>query len=360
VLAIGTRLDGRQLTAFQSRADRHVSFSVTTACPLRCRHCLVATVSARDHAAVALPAERAARFAAQLPALAAEGVERISFTGGEPLLAEDLLRQLSGEAIAAGMECTVVTACHWARTPEQARDVIARLPDIRRWHLSMDRYHVEYLPLDHVAHAAQAAVDLGRDALIRASVPDPPTDEDEQLLRDVVSRLPPAVELAVQPVKRVGRATALPLGLPSQSATATQLSPRAAWIPCMTTGPLVLADGGVRPCCSSLADGVADHPFRMPSADELGMVGAYRAWRDDPLLKLVRAVGFAPVFDWVVEGSGAPPLPALVPAHPCDQCTLLWKTPGASKRVRVRIADAGVRRKIDELHDAVFACTTPA
>lgn len=359
MLATGTVFNGRELTAFQKRAERHVSFSVTTACPLRCRHCLVATVSARDHESVALPAQRAEAFAREMPALAAEGVERISFTGGEPLLAESVLDVLSAAAAAHGIGCTVVTACHWARTPEQAREVVARLPHIDRWHLSMDRYHAEFLPLQPVIHAAKAAVALGRDVLIRAAVPDPPADEDRQLLADLMATLPPQVELAVQPISRVGRAVTLPLPRRDRVETPPAPPPRRPWIPCMSTGPLVLASGSLRPCCSSLADASTDHPFRTPSADAVGLVGVYRAWRNDPLLKLVRSVGFAPVLEWA-QGTdglrGTQPLPS----HPCDQCTALWRIPGAVERVRERLEDTAVHQQIDALYDTVFADTATA
>src|SRR5215471_7526744 len=108
----------------QQLSARHVTFSLTEACPLRCRHCIVNTVSASDRTRT-MPLERAESYAAQLPSLRARGVSLVSFTGGEPLVAARQLRVLSDAAAAAEMESTVVTAAHWAKTEGSARDTVA-------------------------------------------------------------------------------------------------------------------------------------------------------------------------------------------------------------------------------------------
>ncbi len=356
MLPTGHVMDGAELVAFQQRAGRHLSFSLTTACPLRCRHCLVATVGVAENAAVALPAAQAEAYAAEMPALARAGVERISFTGGEPLLAGPQLARLSEAAAEAGIECCVVTACHWARTPDKAAETIARFPAVLRWHLSMDRYHAEFLPVGQVVTAAEAAVAAGRETMVRAAVPRPPSAEDEALLAELAGRLPDGVTLAVQPVSKVGRAERLDSAEPAREAGAAN---DGTWVPCMTTGPLVGADGAVRPCCSSLADSELDTAFERPQAEQLGLVGSYRAWAADPLLRLVRAVGFAPAIQWLREALGEAALPDPLPAHPCDQCMLLWRTPGGAAALRERLAEPALRRRIDALFAAVFDEAAP-
>jgi organic radical activating enzyme len=350
VLPTGTVLNGSELIQFQRRSARHLSFSLTTACPLRCSHCLVATVSAKDHASVALPRARAERYASEMPDLVQEGIERISFTGGEPLLAEDVLQILSSAASRAGIECTVVTACHWAKSSESAAEVVRRFEHVRRWHLSWDRYHAEFLPATHVVNAANAVLAAGKEVLVRAAVPRPASETDERLLSELFDLLPAGVELAIQPVSKAGRASALDLVEPVRRANPNSAASADQWVPCMTTGPLVLASGQVRPCCSSLADEFPPNAFRPASTHERGLVDGLRQWRSDPLLKLVRAIGFAPVIDWARDTLDARELPE----HPCDQCMRVWRSPGAAEAVAVQLKNPRVVQKIDAVHELVF------
>src|SRR5690348_13677215 len=105
MIAVGHVLTGAELTAFQRQATRHIAFSLTEACPLRCAHCIVSTVPTAKASSVTLSLEQARDYAEQLPALHKKGVSRVSFTGGEPLLAFEQLRLLSEAAVNAGMEC---------------------------------------------------------------------------------------------------------------------------------------------------------------------------------------------------------------------------------------------------------------
>ena len=88
---------------------------------------------------------------------------------------------------------------------------------------------------------------------------------------------------------------------------------------------VVRDDGTVSPCCGPLTDQRDGHPFRWTPASQVGLVNAYVAWRADPLLQLVRSVGFGPLLPWVAEEDPDHPVLRGGPAHPCDTCVALWR-----------------------------------
>lgn len=308
---------------------------------------MVATIPVREAKAATLPLEEARRFAEALPQLAAQGVSRISFTGGEPLLAPKQMQVLSAAAGAAGQEATVVTACHWATTETAAERVVARFPDIQSWHLSSDVHHSAFLDPMHVVHAARAVSAVGKTVILRMAVSRVPSVDEIELMRRMKAHLPSSVHVAIQPIASVGRARDLDLDVP----IALDGQPPAT--PCVSTGPLIRHDGCLLPCCSALADAPETSPFANVNAIEHGLVTAYRAWCDDPLMQLVRATGFRVPAAWAEDALGTPPVtPA--PENPCDYCAALWANTSAHKTALEQVARPAVRAKIRLLAQAVF------
>lgn len=344
-IPVGFSLTADQFLSFQRAAERHIGLSLTRACPLKCAHCIVATVAPSAFPTVSIEAAQVDQYAAELADLAVLGVDAVSFTGGEPLLAQDALRVLSEAAARAGMRVTVVTAAHWAHSPKAAARVVEKFGSVSDWHLSTDVFHAEFLPPHHVVDAAYAVLDSGRTAVIRMAVATPPTGQDVALYESVVAALPERVPVAVQPVTRAGRASELDVGDPP--------SPTAA-APCVSTGMVVRDDGTVSPCCGPLTDQRDGHPFRWAPASHVGLVDAYVAWRTDPLLQLVRSVGFGPLLPWVAEEDPDHPVLRAGPAHPCDTCVALWCRPGTEEIVRRRLSVPDVLAKVRDVHHAVF------
>ena len=333
------------LTRFQQDAARHLSFSLTLACPLACAHCMVATVSPKEGPGVTLPLYVAERFAAEMPALADMGIARVSFTGGEPLLAGPQIALLSSAAAAAGIGCTVVTACHWAKTEAVAARTIERFQEIDTWHLSSDIFHMRELDPGFVVNAARAAQAAGRTVTIRMAVSRDPDDAETRLVDALVAALPAGTPVAMQPVVPHGRAK----GLARASNSGSDTPPA---VPCVTTGPLIRHDGRLLPCCSGLAETPENSPFAAVDAARDGLVAAVRAWRGDPLLSLVRATGFAVPAVWAGEHAVRP-----APDNPCDYCTALWSRPAARTAALRQTARPEVRDHIAELGRAVFGAS---
>ncbi len=344
MFSVGYTLTGEALTALQRQGTKHIAFSVTDACPVRCSHCIV-SATPPGSATISMGAERARAYASQFGRLEEMGVERISFTGGEPLLAPRILKLLSEAADLAGIESTVVTGCHWCGSAETATAVVRCLPHIGTWHLSADRFHQAAVPLSNVILAARAAVDSNRSVLIRMAVMLPLSSADADFYEELRNTLPVGIEILVQPVTASGRAERLEVNTPTG---------RSKNMPCMSGGMMIRADGSISPCCAALVAEPKDHPFHFGSAERDGLAGVYDAWRRDTLLRLIQCVGFAPVLRWVAEDAADHPILQAIPDHACDVCTALWRRPGTAELVRIRCQPAAVRQKVDELYETVF------
>jgi organic radical activating enzyme len=340
----GIRMTAEELTRQQQLAASHVTFSLTEACPLRCRHCIVNTVPAADHSRT-MPLERAQSYAAQLPHLRARGVWLLSFTGGEPFVASRQLRLLSDAAAAAGMHSTVVTACHWAATESSASATVANFPGIMHWQLSADVFHEEFVSWQNVVRAALAVTLDGRDAMVRMAASIPLSEQHLDLHRRIRQSLPENVPIVVQPITLNGRGASIQTEIPRASVPG--------W-PCVPNGMVIRFDGTISPCCAGLVDQREGHPFQYANADQQGLAGAHQAWCTDPLLQLIRTAGFAPVLAWVREMAPEHEVLRATPEHPCECCVRLWKNPSLGSKLRERAALPENREKIAQLTEAVF------
>jgi len=325
------RLSDDALLQLQRAGAAHIGISLTKACPLSCSHCAAATVPAALHRSVSLSPQVVERFCGEMPALARRGIRSISLTGGEPVLALDSVVRLSEAAHAAGIRTTLVTGLYWASGPASRRRVIGALGRIDCWNLSWDRFHAPQVDIRNVAAAVAEIRAGGGQVVMRVAVSEPETDEDREIGRLIDAHLG-GVEVTRQAVRPVGRASD-----PSVSATGPEAAP--GW-PCLSTGPLVMPDGSARPCCSSMID-EPDHPFWARGTED-GLVGLHEAWTGDPLMLLLRAVGFRPVLQLLATIDPDHPLTQGTSRHPCDVCSAIFRDPELGRRIAAGVRSAEV------------------
>lgn len=137
--------------------------SVTSTCPLRCRYC---GVNAGPDNKSRLSLHFMKRIIDESYEIGIRGV--VVFTGGEPLvLGKDLLSAI-GHASNRGLSTRVVTSAYWASSRDRALNVLGDLKKagLTELNLSCDDFHQEYVPLDYVKWANEAAKDLGIPALL--------------------------------------------------------------------------------------------------------------------------------------------------------------------------------------------------
>jgi len=136
-----------------------LSLMVTYQCNIECKHC-GPYCSPRDRDWMSLDEIK------DLIAQAAElGAFNVVFTGGEPtLLKDDLLEILRYTRDVAKIASTrMVTNGKWAVSYDRARELLERWRDagLAELNVSCGEYHQEFVPIEHVANAYRAAVDVG-------------------------------------------------------------------------------------------------------------------------------------------------------------------------------------------------------
>lgn len=312
-----------ELAACQRLASTHVTFSLTLACPLRCAHCIVG--AGPEKVRTTMPIKIAERYAAQMCELADYGIKGVSFTGGEPLVAQRQLKVISEAAAVAGLETSVVTAAHWAGTPERARAVVARFGAIACWDVSYDAHHLPWVGLDLIRNAGNAIRAAGRNLNIRVTYSDPMTGGDEQVFRDLEAL--GDITCVAQKLRPVGRAHA------GAGATKHGYNP---WVkPCLTQGLVIRYDSSVAPCCLNLIESRA-HPFDFGDPRQQSLVETHRRFATDPLLQLIRSLGFGQIRDWIEEEGLGHLHPDPAPEEACELCVRLMHHP--------RLAEVAKRR----------------
>jgi organic radical activating enzyme len=142
--------------AYHGFFKRGIIFQLTLRCPLECEHCIVYSSPRRREEA---DTETARQWMEQIGRY--RSIRVVALTGGEPFLNRSRLRAVLEVAQRFGLLVDVVTSCHWATSPARAAEVLAALPPISNVSLSADRYHLEFVPLERVRNAAEAALARG-------------------------------------------------------------------------------------------------------------------------------------------------------------------------------------------------------
>lgn len=302
-------LKHNEIVEIQSLALKHISFSLTLACPLRCAHCIVRSQPEKTQSTISLDVAR--RYAEQMNELYEHGIRAISFTGGEPLLAIEPLRIISDAAFDAGMICGLVTSAYWASSDEIAEDIVKSLPNVTLWDISVDTYHQKFVNFDYILSAYNAIKKLGKRASIRYSYHDPITESDKKIL-DYVASFADPLEFYFQRIKNAGRARDLKV-----TKYRNNDNP---WIkPCFTTGLNIRYDGSVGPCCCNLVE-ERIHPFEFGNAKERSLVEIHTDFIKHPLLQMLRAIGFTEVIKWLNETDLILEVDDPLPDDICDIC----------------------------------------
>jgi organic radical activating enzyme len=329
------------LLNFQRQAWSNVVFSLTRRCPLKCAHCV--TASAPDNTLPVIDLELSESWALQMESLANHGVQHVTFTGGEPTLALKQITTLASAAKRANLRTALVTSGSWGANASQAERITSRLGEvIDSWDFGYDGFHAVFLPIQSFINAVTAAAVYGKEIAVRIC----DSELTDAIIADLKSQLPSSVSLIVQPVYAVGRGTSLS-GERKSSLDLRQ--------PCLATGPFIREDGSVGPCCAALGYGAAgDHPFEFGMATEDSLLMAWRRWRADPLLRLIRLAGFSLPLRWLEE-EGLLNQSALETNHICETCLRLWDREGnAAIALRKRASDPALVILLDELETALY------
>ncbi len=307
-----------------------IVFVPTLRCPLRCLHCV--TESGPDVRREMRP-EDAVRW---IDDLARTGrVRRLVLSGGEPFVDLERLDGILAAAHDRGLAVSAVTSASWAPNADRARRVLADRPALTEICVSVDRWHVDFLPLDNARRAIEAALSLGRRATVFATE----APGDGSVVDSLRASLDPAalarLEIRREPLHFAGRA---------RGSGAGAIAPLIRWGPLESAAdgpcsgpaaPAVLPDGTVLACCGDAVSAPEEW-----TALVLGSLGSESAaailGRADanPFLHAIRLLGpKALLLKARAEGAAEGTRP-YERANVCDTCRDLAANAAALARFR--------------------------
>jgi hypothetical protein len=261
---------------------RPILISVSDTCPLGCCHCGLA----REQEKADGEDERIRR---RVRSAVLAGFDRIIFTGGEPFARLDLLRDCIQIAAAAGCRAGVFTNAYWAANPIRAYSVLSFLEGLTHLWVSVDGYHLEYIPLEYVAHAIAAARQRGLTQI--CLVASFGTDAERKNLVELIRRAGVEERIYCNPIiptPKMGGKIQIDLqrigDLDTQSHRGN----------CRINTPLIFFDGSVTMChigkifCIDRAHG---EPYWLGNADTSELNAIMKVARENQLYQFLRVSG---------------------------------------------------------------------
>lgn len=140
------------------RCLRELVFSVTNRCTARCRDCPVVH---EGRPPLSLSADDMIRIMGDI--LPFGFLRLVVFTGGEPFLIGDDLKIAVEYAAHHGILTRIVTNAYWATTKEKAIEILQDLKQagLTELNISCDDFHQEFVPLENIRNANDAALAIG-------------------------------------------------------------------------------------------------------------------------------------------------------------------------------------------------------
>ena len=181
-----------------------ITVLLTYRCPAACDHCIFESDSTRTET---LNIEVARKFIEA--AARQDPPPSLSFSGGEPFLQREMLRELACYAQTLGMPCEVISSGAWAKTPEFAHTVLSDLADcgLRTYCMSVDRYHLPFVSPKNLRNALFSALDVGLRVVLNTMVDPCSLGEEDAYLATALGVAPDVIARC-----QVNRLTTAPVG----------------------------------------------------------------------------------------------------------------------------------------------------
>ncbi|MBF6183381.1 radical SAM protein [Nocardia otitidiscaviarum] len=300
---------------------------ITNRCPLTCAHCITDSSPRARGDLSWKQVEAAVRSAAQF-------VDGVCITGGEPMLLPDLAMASIRFTRSLGLRSSMVTSGYWARDKDKTTEIITRLAaaGLDKLAVSFDQYHL----------VQPTAPYIGEDTLHRLL--SAATNTDMEL---VVQYCGPqhhdAYALAEKAADRFGArfeaAEVLPFGRGIQLARARRATidevPETA---CGVVGrPVLTPEGDLYTCCGPARGAPADSPLRLPISrvDDVGdaLAGAAR----DPIINAIYVRGPRRMFDMLSTPAQERVSTKLRNGSMCALCRAITDDPDAVIELRAAL-----------------------
>jgi MoaA/NifB/PqqE/SkfB family radical SAM enzyme len=133
-----------------------VFINITNRCNVKCQHCI--NLGGKTVLGEAKPEE----VMNWIEKVAESNYKAINFVGGEPFLLIDDLRRYTEKADKLGLNSGVTTNGFFAKSEEEATDILSSLPALKSILISTDLYHLENIDIKNIHNLIRASLKLKR------------------------------------------------------------------------------------------------------------------------------------------------------------------------------------------------------
>jgi len=304
-----------------------ISLFLTRRCSARCRHCGTWFL---PKAEADFSREDIGRFIHEISKVSA--FEAVGLSGGEVFVARELFSFAVDELRKSGLRYTFVTNAFWATSRAVAREMLLNYKDTIGMGLSADTFHQEFIPIERVVFASQAAGDLNIPHLIRVTMRAGETEE-EMLSRLKEAGLTRFDHLQFAPLMYLGRAREeLPAeDFPDDNQPIGCLSLRT---------PFLFSGGDLYACCGEASNIPGNHPLFLGSIHKSDLGLLIEKYDADPFLRAIYEVGPRALYDLLGEAPEGPPEELLF-RSPCGTCRLIFEDERRIKRLGLILEKRG-------------------
>ncbi len=317
---------------------RNVGLMMTYRCQVACPHCVVA---AGPHRKEEVALEEALDWAGQIAGYRNGRIKVLSLTGGEPFCCLDKLKKIIDFAARSGMFVTVVTNAFWAKSQDEAVQVLRKLEGLKMLGISADAHHQMAIPFDRVRNAILAAQECGLSLRILAAAEDEAAPAHQAMLASLHELTSPenlqpvATFLAGRALAEIDASRYRTSGTPCQSR-------------CAAAGaPVLFPDGQVIACIGALIALPIRHPLVLGNLRENSLAEILDKAEVNSILHTLRIWGPSKLVSMIEQSELKCELPSrYIENTICDPCYKIMSNPRLAEWVAQLATDHDHKRTV--------------
>lgn len=273
----------KPLAFYSDKPQSVLGLYLTNQCNFKCSHCCTNS-SPEQMSTLDISKVIHAIDNGELP----QTVRMLHVSGGEPFLRSKHLKMIGRSALKSGLGFVVNTNGFWATNRINAHRLLASLPGISQLILSMDKYHLEFQPIERIVHAVETGIEIGLHIQLAICTPSgvktPLVDEFLAMLnKEARSK----VVVTLMPIELGGRADALPEA--RWRPLSTELPEGSCWL---LNHPTILEDGTIMACCNTvIRDKLKNTPLMLGRLGKKPVFNLLQLGAKDKIIRALRVFG---------------------------------------------------------------------
>lgn len=282
---------------------RKIAFGYSTACNLRCGHC-VAVEEVPSSATIEVQ-----NAISTIEKLALAGVKGVSFTAGEPFLYINEILQLVRLCTKNNIYTRIVTNGYWGASPEKIQTSVNSLKEsgLSQLRLSFSRWHQQQVDKNNIINIAKYCQAIGLDSFV-SFVTD--FGEEDVLLEKYLQES--GVKFFPEPMIYAGRASAINRPVIHTNYQANRCS----------MNPYLSPDLDMYGCCDAGVHFKNTQFFYLGNLQSESIEALFQKYEKNPLYRLIRDMGLTDIASFLGFASRE-----IVRYRKCELCLKVFNDP---------------------------------